>query len=229
LALVAAAVAALAIPERVAPRHQRSRRGDWKQLLSDASFLRALVFTFLVFLGIQGPMHLFPLLVRSHGGGVSAIAQMWFWMLLLEIPLVFAFGRTIGMIGPRAIVAIGAAAAALRWLVSGYTDDLTVLTAVQILHGVTVWGLMLGLAVYVDSLVPERLRSTGQTIIAMVGPALGGAASNALAGVLIDRWGGAAPARAGGWLVLACALLVPILLPRVRPDRGAAATASHRA
>lgn len=229
LALVAATVVALAIPERVAPRHARSRRGEWRQLVADPSFARALVFTFLIFLGIQGPMHLFPLLARSHGGGIAAIAQMWFWMLLLEIPLVLAFGRTIARIGPRSVVAIGAAAAAVRWLVSGYTDDLTLLTVIQVLHGVTVWGLMLGLAVYVDSLVPAQLRSTGQGMLAMVGPALGGAVSNLLAGELIDRWGAAAPARAGGWLALACALLVPILLVRVPSGRADAAGVDHRA
>jgi PPP family 3-phenylpropionic acid transporter len=219
LALSGATLAALAIPERVAPRDERSRRGEWRQLLAETSYLRALVFTFLMFLAIQGPMHLFPLLVRSHGGGVDAISRMWFWMLLLEIPLVLALGRTIGLAGPRAIVAIGSGAAALRWLVSGYTDDLTVLTVVQVLHGVTVWGVMIGVPVYVDSLVPGRLRSTAQGMIAFVGPALGGVVSNALAGELIDRFGGDVPARAGGWLALACVALVPILLPRPRSAR----------
>lgn len=211
-----AAAMALVVPERVAPRHERSHRGEWRQLAVDPGFQRAMVFTFVIYLALQGPMHLFPLLVRHHGGGVDAIARMWFWMLLLEVPLVFALGRSAGWAGPRALVAIGAGAAAVRWLVSGYTEDLDVLTVVQVLHGVTVWGVMLGLPLYVDSLVPARLRSTAQGWHAMVGPALGGVVSNALAGAAIDRYGGDLPARAGGWLALGCALLVPVLLPRPR-------------
>ena len=225
--MTAAALVALRIPERVVPHHERSHRGEWRLLLADRGFVRAMVFTFAIYFAIQGPMQLFPLLVRHHGGGVDAIARMWALMLVLEVPLVLALGRSASWAGPRAIIAIGALAAAVRWLASGHAEDLDLLTAVQVLHGVTVWGVMLGLPLYVDSLVPARLRSTAQGWIAMVGPALGGVASNALAGEAMDRFGTALPARAGGFLALACALLVPVLLPKAQPAPNAGPTPSE--
>jgi PPP family 3-phenylpropionic acid transporter len=212
-------VAALAIPRTHATR-VRAHAGEWLQLLREPNLLRALTFGFLAYMSMQGPMHMFPILVRSHGGEVDAIAHMWIWMIALEIPLVFVLGRSVELLGKRGIVAIGIGASAIRWLVSGLTGDMTVLTAVQILHGVTVWGVMMGMPVYIDALVPNRLRSTGQAAFGFVGAGLGAVASNFTSGWLVDVGGAGAPAIAGGALGLAALLLVPLLLPRPPSRRG---------
>ncbi|MEZ4218058.1 MAG: MFS transporter, partial [Myxococcota bacterium] len=214
-----AAAAALAVPEARGGA-LRAERGEWRALARDGRFARALAFVFLAYLSMQGPMQMFPLLVRSHGGGVDAIARMWLVMIALEAPLMFVLGRSVDRFSARGIVAIGIVASAVRWLVSGATDDLRVLTAVQALHGVTVWGVMMGMPLYVDALVPERLRATGQSAVGLAGSCLGAVASNLVAGWLVDAGGGRAPALAGGALALACALLLPVLLPR--PPRTAA-------
>ncbi len=215
-----AGVAALAVPRSRATR-VRAGAGEWARLLREPQLLRALLFGFLAYTSMQGPMHMFPLLVRSHGGGIDQIAQMWIWMIALEIPLVFAFGRSVDLLGRRGVVAIGIGASAVRWTLSGFTDDIGVLAVVQILHGVTIWGLMMGMPVYIDALVPERLRSTGQAAFGFVGAGVGAMASNFTAGWLVDVSGSAAPARAGGALAFACLLLVPVLLPRSRSDTDA--------
>ncbi len=207
-------VAALAVPRTHATR-VRAHAGEWVQLVREPKLLRALIFGFLAYMSMQGPMHMFPLLVRSHGGGVDTIAYMWIWMLALEIPLVFALGRSVELLGKRGIVAIGIGASAIRWLVSGLTGDMTVLTVVQILHGVTVWGVMMGMPVYIDALVPNRLRSTGQAAFGFVGAGLGAVASNFTSGWLVDVGGPGAPAIAGGVLGIVALLLVPVLLPRL--------------
>jgi len=232
LAMLLCGACALLLPGR--PRAQdrmragAAERGEWRVLLRDKTFLRALALTFLAFLSMQGPLHMFPLLVRARGGGLEAISEMWLWMLLLEVPLVFFFGRSVARWGPRNLVAVGLAANALRWLVSGYATDIYWVTSVQVLHGVVVWGVMLALPVYVDAFVPERLRATGQGLLAMVGASFAGIASNAMSGWLLDAYGSTAPARMGGWLALLCACAVPLLLPRVQELRGEGATASPR-
>ncbi len=211
------ALAALSVPQTRATR-VRAQAGDWRALVREPNLLRALAFGLLAYMSMQGPMHMFPLLVRSHGGGVDEIANMWVWMIALEIPLVFLLGRSVELLGQRGLVAIGIGASALRWTVSGFTDDMTVLTAVQILHGVTVWGVMMGMPVYIDALVPERLRSTGQAAFGFVGAGVGSVVSNFASGWLVDIGGATAPARVGGALGLAALLLIPLLLPRV-PSR----------
>ena len=73
--------------------------------------------------------------------------------------------------------------------------------------------MILGLPVYADSVVPEQLRSTGQSLVTLVGPCFAGVFSNLTAGWLIGAFGPAAPARVSGVLALLTVLALPWLLP----------------
>jgi MFS family permease len=81
---------------------------------------------------------------------------------------------------------------------------------------VVVWGVILGVPMYVDRVVPERLRSTGQGLMAMIGMSIGAMLSNLSAGWLIDRLGATAPAQVGGIGALLLVCLMPWLLPPPR-------------
>jgi PPP family 3-phenylpropionic acid transporter len=138
---------------------------------------------------------------------------MWIPMLLVEIPVIALLGETVARIGARGLLATGVIAGGLRWLVCGLSSDLSWIFAVQILHGITVAGLILGAPLYVDAVVPERLRSTGQGMLAMVGVSLGGISSCLSAGWLFENFGPDAPYFAGGIgaLILGCA--IPLIIP----------------
>ncbi len=196
----------------------RAHRGQWRQLFRDPAFIRVLAFTFLAFLFMQGPTILFPILVRDQGGGIEALSHMWILMLLLEVPLVYHFGATLEMFGVRGVIQIGMLAAAIRWGISGLTQDLGWIYAVQILHGVSVWGVVLGAPLYVNQVVPPELRSTGQGLLAMLGVSLGSMLSNLTAGWLIDAYGAQAPAQFGGLGALLLTLALPRLLPDTRAE-----------
>jgi MFS family permease len=84
----------------------------------------------------------------------------------------------------------------------------------QALHGVVVAGLVIGAPLYVEAAVPERLRSTGQGLLAMVGVSLGGIVSNIGCGWLLEHYGPDAPYAISGLAALALGALLPILLPR---------------
>jgi len=138
-------------------------------------------------------------------------------MLLLEIPLVALSGATLARVGARGLLAIGIAAGGARWLVCGVSSGLGWVYPAQLLHGVAVAGFVLGAPLYVEAVVPERLRSTGQGILTMFGASLGGITSNLASGWLLERVGPDAPYLAGGAGALLLAALVPVALPR--PDR----------
>ncbi len=210
--LVLAAGASLSLPRRGAVS-LRSARGEWRSLLRNRLFVRLLVYAFLAYLSMQGPIVLFPILVRAQGGGLDAVSQMWLIMLVLEVPLVFYFGAGVARMGPRGVIAIGMAAGAIRWGVSGFAEDLRWVYLAQALHGVTVWGIILGAPVYVDAVVPARLRSTAQGLLAMVGVSLGSILSNVGAGWLTDAVGPRAPAQVAGIMGLALTLALPWMLP----------------
>jgi PPP family 3-phenylpropionic acid transporter len=206
------ALVALALPRNGALA-LRAPRGDWRRLLQHRPFVRLLGFALLAFLCLQGPMGLFPIFVRSHGGSLASVSQMWILMLVLEIPLVALSGATLARIGPRGLLAVGVLAGGLRWTVCGFATDLIWIYPVQILHGVVVAGLVIGGPLYVDAAVPPRLRSTGQGMLAMIGVSVGGISSNLASGWLLENAGADAPYIAGGIGALLLGCLIPLLLP----------------
>jgi len=114
----------------------------------------------------------------------------------------------------------------VRWTACGLISDLSILYPFQILHGVVVAGLVIGGPLYVEAIVPERLRSTGQGVLAMVGVSLGSVVSHLGSGYLLEHVGPRAPYLVGGIGSLVLAALVPWLLPpAVRP--AAAENATH--
>jgi PPP family 3-phenylpropionic acid transporter len=167
----------------------RAERGDWRELMRNRAFLRFLLFALSAHFLMHGPMWLFPLFVRSRGGDLDMIRAMWILMLTFEVPLVLLTGSGLKRLGARGLLVTGVVAGGLRWSLSALLTDPIWLFAVQALHGVTVVGLNLGSPLYLDTVAPERLRSTAQGILSMVGMGIAGIASNTVAGWLVDRGG----------------------------------------
>jgi PPP family 3-phenylpropionic acid transporter len=167
----------------------RAARGDWRELLRNAAFLRFLCFSLLAHFLMHGPMWLFPLFVRSRGGDLTTIRNIWILMLIVEIPLVLSTGSGLKRLGARGMVIAGVTIGGLRWLLSALITDPAIFFAVQALHGVTVVGLNLGSPLYLDVVAPEKLRSTAQGILYMVGSGVAGILSNFTAGWLVDYSG----------------------------------------
>jgi MFS family permease len=210
-----AALIALTLP-RADALTVRAARGDWRRLFAHPPYVRLLGVALLGYLLIQGPMGIFPVFVRAHGGTLDSLSRLWILMIALEIPLIAFSGASLRRLGARGLLATGLVAAGVRWLVCGFAPESAWVVPAQVLHGVTVAGLVIGGPLYVEAVVPEALRSTGQNVLAMVGVSLGGLLSNLGAGVLLDLAGPDAPYRVGGVGALAVALLLPWLLPPPR-------------
>lgn len=220
LIVLAAAIISLAVP-REGTASVRAAKGDWRVLLRHKPFVRLLLFTFGGYLFLQGPMTLFPIFVRSLGGGIETVSQMWIIMLVLEIPLVALSGAGLDRVGPKGLILIGIGAGAVRWLTCAVSTNLTLIYAVQVLHGVTVMGVIIGAPLYVDAVVPPQLRSTGQGLLAMVGISTAGILSNLTVGWLFEHVGATAPALFAGCGSAALALAIPWALPEathVQPE-----------
>jgi PPP family 3-phenylpropionic acid transporter len=191
----------------------RAPRGDWRRLFEHGPYVRLLGFALVAYFLLQGPMGIFPLFVRAHGGSVDTVSQLWIPMLLVEIPLVALSGSTLERFGARGLLAIGTLAGGVRWFVCALAPESVWLYPLQTLHGVTVAGLVLGAPLYVEAVVPARLRSTAQGVLAMVGVSLGGILSNVSAGWIFDHYGPTAPYFAAGVGALVLGMLVPLWLP----------------
>lgn len=212
--MLAASLIALALPRSGAVA-LRADAGDWRLLVRSRPYRRLLVVTLATYVCLQGPLVLFPTFVRSIGGDLEMVSRMWIWMLAFEIPLLAGVAAAPARIGPRELIGIGIAADATRWTVSTLSPSLAVIQVVQVLHGLAVAGFVVGSALYVDAVVPGRLRSTAQGLVYMLGVGLGGVVSSAVAGALLDAFGPRAPGLVGGLGGAVLALALPWILPAV--------------
>jgi PPP family 3-phenylpropionic acid transporter len=193
----------------------KAERGDWRRLFASAPFVRLLAVTLLTYVFLQGPLVMFPMFVRSLGGDLDTVSRMWVWMLAFEIPLLAGVAAAPERIGARELIGIGIAADATRWLVCSLSSSLEVIYVVQVFHGLAVAGFVVGSALYVEAVVPGRLRSTAQGLVYMVGVSLGGIVSSMASGALIDAFGPRAPGLVGGAGGALLAVALPWILPAV--------------
>lgn len=210
---VATGLAALALPGG-GVLALRSQPGEWRSLARNRPFRRLLVLCAGAFLFQNGPIELFPVLVRARGGDLESIRTFWLWMLVPEVVLVALLGTALARFSPRSLLALGLAAGGLRWLGTAALGSLAWLGPLQALHAVVVLGLMIGAPLYLDAAVPPQLRSTAQAGFAVVSVGIGGTASSLLSGWLLDSGGPAAPCWVGGAGSLLLALAAPRWLPR---------------
>jgi len=221
LVLIFAATTLLAIPAallvlRLPPVESlglRAHPGDLRQLLGHRPVRRIVIFAFFSNLVMQGPINLFPVLLASRGGEVEDLRLAWILMLMLEIPLVAFAGATLQRLGPRGLLAMGILGEGVRWTATAFVPSLAGTIGLQVLHGLSAMGVLIGVPLYLELCVPARLRSTGQTLVAAVGLGLGSVASSALGGFLFDRIGSFAPFLACGLTALALAALLYLFLP----------------
>ena len=176
----------------------RSRAGDVKLLLRHAPYRRVLIFMFLGQVMLTGPIQFFPLLVAERGGNLTDVSNLWIAMLLVEIVLVYFSSQAADRFGAKALIVVGIAADGLRWILTLLAPSLFWMIWPQLLHGLVIAGLLIGSALYVEQVVPDRLRSTGQAGLAMVGISCASAFSNLGTGFLFDRLGAEAPFLLGG-------------------------------
>jgi PPP family 3-phenylpropionic acid transporter len=195
----------------------RAGRGDWRLLLRERSVVRVLAVGLVAYFFVQGPTGIFPLLIRDRGGDIDMVRGMWVAMLILEIPLIALAGTGLARIGARGLLTVGITVGGLRWFITGMVTDATLLYAVQLLHGVVVTGLLIGGPLYLEAVVPERLRSTAQSLFSMAGIGAGGLLSNLVAGWLVDVAGVTAPYIYGGIGATLLGLSVIWILPK--PER----------
>lgn len=123
---------------------------------------------------------------RSDGLGGGTIAALWAIGVLAEIVLFALSGRL--TLSSTALLTLGAAGAALRWLTMALDPPLIVLPFLQMLHALSFGATHLGALTYVARHAPEGQAATAQGHLAM---ALSGAMAlaTALSGLLYANFG----------------------------------------
>jgi PPP family 3-phenylpropionic acid transporter len=180
----AGVVAAAHFLRQLAASAERPRAAVARLRIADAfGLVRSHVFLlFLLATGaVQGAHAVFytfgTLHWRSLGLSTAWCGLLWTIGVVAEIAL-FAFaGPVARRIAPAELVALGAAAATLRWTAMAYDPPFALLIPLQILHALTYGATHLGAMHFMSRVVPEAQGGTAQALYASVtaGVAMGGA------------------------------------------------------
>jgi MFS transporter, PPP family, 3-phenylpropionic acid transporter len=129
---------------------------------------------------------------QSVGIGRETIGYLWAIGVVIEIVL-FAFATaTLKRFDPVVLIMAAAAAGVLRWMLTGWTDDLTMLFAAQALHGITFGVAHLGAMFFLARAIPAEMSASAQSLYSSVSLGLIFAVAMPSAGYLYGQVGGQA-------------------------------------
>ena len=139
-------------------------------------------------------------------------------MLLLEIPLIYFAGSGLRRVGARGLIAFGISCDGLRWLITATASSLPIIFGIQLLHGAVVAGLIIGMQLFVENEVPDKIRVTGQALLgATMG--LGAVISHLWFGFTLEHLGAEMPYLITGTMAILLGLAAWFILdskPRTR-------------
>ncbi len=161
-------------------------------LLGDKGFLIFLAAAALI-QGSHGVYYAFGTIHwRAAGYGDDLIGWLWAEGVIAEIVL-FAFGAVlVHRLGAAVLIMAGGIAGAIRWTVTGLSDDLAVLLVVQALHAFTFGATHLGAMHFIVRNVPPALSATAQGLYSAAVMGIGSGLSVLASGTLYAAYGGGA-------------------------------------
>ena len=180
-------------PEGVAePGRPRLRLSDAMALLKSPLFL-----LFLVAIGAEQASHaLFYALGTHHwralGYSTGTAGMLWAVGVIAEIALFAYSGWFARRIGVVQLMALGAAAAVVRWTVTAFDPPLAVLFPLQVLHGLTYGAAHTGAIYFIARAIPEGQAGTAQALYAATTAGIAMAGAMALSGPLYAAYAGKA-------------------------------------
>lgn len=165
------------------------QRGDFRRLIRHP--------TLLLFLGTAALLSSSHAVLYAFGtiqwraAGIDGriIGLLWAEGVVAEILLFMVGGAFMRKIRPADAMLLAAAGGVLRWIVLGYTTDITALFVVQGLHGLTFGAAHLGAMAFVAQAAPAGFTATVQSLYNALGMGAASALAIMLSGPLYEAAG----------------------------------------
>ncbi len=156
------------------------------------------------------------LIWQKQGLSGEWIGALWGIGVAAEVMLFSVSGWLARRVGAVNLIAAGAAASLLRWIVMGFDPDLGLLIPLQILHGLTYGASHLGAIHFIATAVPHRASGSAQALYATVAAGLAMGIATLIAGWFYAQSGAASYFAMTG--IAAVAMVASLILGRLWPD-----------
>jgi PPP family 3-phenylpropionic acid transporter len=160
------------------------------QVLMSRKVLVFFVLLFLLALAARVNDSFLSLYLIELGADPSIVGISWMVSALSEIPIFFLLGRYGNRMHELPLLGIGAVFYALRFLIMSLPLEPHWIIVTQAMHSVS-FGIFLITAIrYMQALIPDQYRATGQALFNVVWGGMAGLVSGAAGGKVFDLWGG---------------------------------------
>lgn len=159
---------------------------DFKAVFGNGDLLFLLFCVFLISTGGTTIWNFYSIYMKENGASASLVGYGISFQGLCELPIFYYSARIIGKFGIRTTLLITVFALALRMLLYSVTSNPFAALLIEVLHGIS-WSLFWVVCVeYVNSLVREDWRATGQSLLYAAYFGVGAIAGNFWTGYLYD-------------------------------------------
>ncbi|MDF2722791.1 MAG: transporter [Paenibacillus sp.] len=198
-------VLALFLIDRSGSRKGTIQMSGFYEVIKQPSLQLFLLLIFTMSFAARANDGFLALSMRQMGASDTVIGWAWTASSLSEIPMFFWLSKNGHKFKELPLLMIASFFYAVRFfLVSIVTDPIWIIP-LQLMHSIT-FGIFLVTALrYIQQLIPDEYRATGQAVYNIVWSCLSGLASGIIGGLVFDAWGSAAVYRiAAGSGLLAC-------------------------
>jgi PPP family 3-phenylpropionic acid transporter len=179
---------ALLLP-KIKGHQSRGRKLAFWNLLKDRKLILYLSFALIVQITLGYYYTFFSLYYQQLGATKTLIGWSNFIAAMSETPfLLFSHVLLKKIKTPHALIIAGSAAA-LRWLLFGFTMNPYSILVFQLLHGFINIVITVSLAMYINEFVPQELKASGQALNSLVCTGIARILGNLLGGYFSDIFG----------------------------------------
>jgi MFS transporter, PPP family, 3-phenylpropionic acid transporter len=136
---------------------------------------------FLVWTSLSGLNAFYSIQIVALGGGATLVGVAWAVGAIVEVPIMFSFGRLSARFGTERLLILGTFTFAVRALGAALAPDPAALVAISVLEGFSFACFFVGGVTYIAGLAPAGLAGTAQGMFAataglatIVGSGVGG-------------------------------------------------------
>ena len=163
----------------------------WKEAMvvfKSAPYVSFLLFNFLLQLTVSAHNSFYSLYLKQFGIGLTMVGFALLLKSILEIPFFATSNWFLKRFSFRFLLALVAVVYAARWLILGVSTSPFLLIASQVLLSLSFSVHSFTAVVFVDQVMPDKYKSTGQTLYWATSFGLSGVAGNVLAAWFLNHF-----------------------------------------
>ena len=179
-ALLLTAAVTATLPRRGTTRSVSILRGA-RELFGAPGIALFLGGVFLVWTSLSGVNAFYSIQITALGGGATLVGVAWAVGAVVEVPIMFSFGRLSRRFGTQRLLIVGTFMFAVRAIGAALAQDPVALVAISVLEGLSFACFFVGGVTYIAGLAPVGLSGTAQGMFAataglatIVGSGVGG-------------------------------------------------------